>query len=91
MSKIKFGDQVLITKKYRRHKKEGLIKEYLPENFKSDGIFLGLRTITNGYSECWGNEPCYWMATESFRVGLVIINERENPVYVPIDSITLRT
>jgi|SRR5690606_31994700 len=54
----------------------------------SNGIFLGLRSLSNGTSE--PDEYGYqFSAHESFKAALVCPGHNLNPVYVPLDAIEL--
>jgi len=46
------------------------------------GFYIGYRTLTDGettYTDTGGEK---WTGKKSYQVGLVVLNERENPVYV---------
>lgn len=80
-----FGQRVRVTQKYGR-RKEGHKKLYYRKPFESDGVFIGLRTITNGHTDS-DDGWLYWVPTEHMRVALVVFNQNQNPEYVPLDSI----
>ena len=84
---IPFGEKVKITKRFKRVHTKGRRKEYLERDCVTNGVFLGLRTITNGYTDCSYDEGCYWLAEKHIRAALVATSPRQNPIYVPLDAI----
>ncbi len=51
------------------------------------GIFLGYRTLFDGFIERDYDEGDQFTISKHYRVALVCLSERENPVYVPLNSI----
>jgi hypothetical protein len=86
--KIGFGQQVKISKKYRRFGNGGWSKIWKEVEFSSTGLFLGYRNIRNGTVESeegW----LYFVADEYITAALVSPGLNLNPVYVPLDSIDI--
>jgi hypothetical protein len=58
---------------------------------KITGLFIGIRTLYDGDREWWGEDEGYTFKPRShFRAALVVPSERENPVLVPLDSISAK-
>jgi hypothetical protein len=58
---------------------------------KITGLFIGIRTLYDGDREWWGEDTGYTFTPRShFRAALVVPSERENPVLVPLDSISVK-
>ena len=56
---------------------------YRREPVTREGIYIGYRTVNDGTSEWIGSEEgCVYTAYQSYRVAVVVLGERENPVYV---------
>lgn len=52
------------------------------------GLFLGLRTISDGDLVCgYGDEPNDYMPRKYRRVALVCPSPKRNPVYVPLECL----
>ena len=51
------------------------------------GLFLGVRTLSNGTREFWEDEGYTFIPKEYFRVALICPSTTKNPVYVPLDCI----
>lgn len=51
------------------------------------GIFLGYRTLSDGYLDYDYEEGNTFIPEKFFKVALVCLSERENPVYVPLKFI----
>lgn len=83
---IPFGKKVHVTHKYRR-RVDRRKKEYVTTPFSGTGIFIGWRTITNGYSCCDYDEGYYWVAEKYIKAALVVFNAKQNPLYIPADCI----
>jgi len=89
--KLKLGCPVSVTRKLirrsktvdRRHHRHWKIVEL---NTPSSGIFLGYRTIFNGYISYDMEDGNSFVQTEKIKVALVCLSERENPIYVPLDN-----
>ena len=93
-----FGDMVSITHKYRRkteyrkNSKNALMnitwKMWTRELYEhSDCIFLGYRHIADGIREYEYEAGYYFYPKEYFKVALVCINDKTNPVYVPLNCV----
>lgn len=85
---MKHGDRVMISAVLKRiSEKRGLEPWAVWRSYpRSDsGIFLGYRTLANGVFkftiEGYENR-------EYIKTALVSLNNKENPVYVPLDYIT---
>ncbi len=92
MTNIKWGDNVKVSAKYRR--------QYYPRKWVSydenhKGIFIGYRTIQDGYVDWdtgeYGTRESgnYFVPTKYIRCGLVVFSAYTNPVYVPLDKMEL--
>lgn len=57
-----------------------------------EGIYIGKRTLWNGYSRYEGEEEgMAFVPTEHFTAALVVFSEHQNPRYVPIDAIEVKS
>lgn len=93
-----FGDMVSITHKYerkleyRKNSKNGLMnitwKMWVKEPYeKYNCIFLGYRTLANGIRE-YEYEVGYSLYPKEFiKAALICVNEKLNPIYVPLNCI----
>lgn len=68
-------------------------EELLPINNKTgksarNGIFLGYRTLRNGFVNRY-HDGTTFDALESIKVALVCLSRTENPIYVPIKNMKL--
>lgn len=97
MSQFKFGEKVICTAKFIRHRQKIDInrdkKYWKKEHFTArTGIYLGLRTLSDGFAvhteDDWYFEATF-EATRIFPVALVALSKRENPIYVPLDCIDI--
>jgi len=66
--------------------------DILPINNKTGksarrGIFLGYRTLRNGFLDRDYQEGTTFDTHESFKVALVCLSEHENPIYVPLENV----
>lgn len=87
MAKIEFGDKIIVNRFYRRSFDNGKrIWANCPYPVHN-GIFLGYRTIQEGWRE-WEYSNWIFIPTDYLRVALVSPGPTLNPIYVPIDSIT---
>lgn len=100
MNSLKFGERVRaccylkrVCEYRQRRMYSGLEKKQPYKLWKEvpitdrEGLFLGFRTLSNGFI-FWESEVGYiFESDKSFRVALVIFSERENPIYVPLQSI----
>jgi len=100
MNKFKFGQKVKVLAKmvrYRNHenRKNSYGREFSVkakywvkrEITKVNGIFLGYRTLYNGYVDEIIDEGLIFISESHFQVALVACSPNKNPVYVPLDSI----
>lgn len=90
--KLKMGCPVIVTKKLIRSSKTVDRKRYKYwkhfEFIKSrSGIFLGNRTLSNGFVEYDSDDGYSFDGKEYIKVALICLSERECPIYVPIDSV----
>ena len=93
---IKFGQSITIKSKlircYEHHNDGYRSKTYkcwkprLLPNIKT-GIFLGYRTLSNGYRSYFSDEGYSFAPMEYFKCALVCISPTHNPIYVPLDDI----
>jgi hypothetical protein len=96
---MKFGDRVNISEKYKRvwgqrqctyggTPHNAYTKEWKRVPFVVDGgIFLGFRTLSDGWNDYEYEVGYVFSAIESFKAALVCPSDRMNPVYVPLDKI----
>jgi len=97
--KIKFGKRITVTAEFRRHWKRKprnkvssigtSYKFWSKLNYMQSrtGIFLGYRFIRDGFIERTHDEGDSFIMDKQHKVALVCLSERENPIYVPLDSI----
>ena len=85
---FQFLDKVMVKSKLRRactvlpgcyNRKEWVIQRY---KHPRGGVVIGWRTLSNGEAEYWSDEPVTYRPKEHFKVLLVVMNEKQNPVYV---------
>lgn len=93
MSQFKFGEKVICTAKFIRHRQKIDInrdeKYWKKEHFTArTGIYLGLRTLSDGVA-VYTEYDLYFETTRIFPVALVALSSRENPTYVPLDCIDI--
>jgi len=96
MDQFKFGWKVVCTAKFVRRRR--MININRDEKYwrKVDfpvtrtGIYLGLRTLSDGLA-VHTEDDWYFETTKRFPVAFVVLSSRENPIYVPLDCITLWT
>ena len=88
---MKMGDRVVITERYRKTRsgKYGVTQKRIP--FGKEGLFIGQRTIKEGWREFDSESGWYFVPKNHIRVALVVYSENENPVYVPLDAVTPKT
>ena len=89
---MNYLDRVVITEKYDRHcKYDGRkhIKYWFKLPFKTEGVVIGFRTLTNGENHIGEYGETYYCAKEHFKVALIVFNQFKNPIYVPLNSIEL--
>lgn len=87
-------DTILIRKHETRiHKNQQRLWAYWGEVDQSiiDGVFLGFRTLRNGWIERLGHgEGDHFRLAETVKVALISPDEHQNPVYArPPDFVTL--
>jgi hypothetical protein len=90
MDKIPYGQKVVATGIMRRTYQSPNKKIWVnnaSDDYKFTGLLLGYRTLSNGDMEWFSDEGNRYTPREHFKVALVSPNERENPVYVPLDKI----
>lgn len=55
---------------------------------EKQGVFIGTRTLQNG-TRFWESECGWcWDKESHFEAALVVFNERQSPVHVPLDAVT---
>lgn len=91
---MKLGDKVIALGTIRRtgtYIPNGRDKAFwVPVVWKAPrpGIFIGWRWLSNGEIEAGSyDEGPVYHSKERFKVALVIFNERQNPLYVPLDKL----
>jgi hypothetical protein len=98
---MKFGDRVRVksvlrrSTEYRKRKNySGREREQRYKLWKEtpiserSGILIGFRTLINGFT-FWENDVGYiFDGNERFKAALVVFSEKENPVFVPLSSIS---
>ena len=84
---LEFGARVTITSRLVREDAKWETKDF---DAPRTGIFLGLRTLSDGYKD-WEDYPgpryADYTPTRYRRACLVAVNEKENPYYVAIDDV----
>lgn len=88
---MKYGDTIVVNEKYVRRSRwerdklgnSRLRKEWLLVPYRVDGIYLGTRTLQNGWSDYDDECGSMWAPIEHFRVSLVSPSKNKNPIYVP--------
>lgn len=97
---MNFGDTITVTQVYHRRTRyrhnsrtmyDDTLKVWEPWTIKPrPAIYLGLRTLSNGVRE-WEDEVGAIFHPEThIKAALVCFSTRENPVYVPIESLEAR-
>ena len=91
MKNLELGAKVKVIAKYHRYasySKGQQRKEWYDLALKKpkEGIFLGTRTLRNGYlvSDCEGSH--YFVADETIKVALVCTGKNKNPFYAIIEE-----
>ena len=91
---MKLGDGVIAKGTIRRTRDyvpRGRDKAYwVPVIWKTPkkGLFIGHRLLSNGEIEHGSyDDGAIYHPKEHFKVGLVVFDERKNPVYVPLDML----
>lgn len=82
----KHGDIVVITGFYQREDREWK----LIERPQAQGIYLGKRTISDGYMDCEveeGYRSYFYVSSAYKQAALVSLSARTNPVYVPFSHL----
>lgn len=86
--KLKLGQKILFRKFLVRKRKDG--KYYWEsvgtEHFKP-GIWIGYRTVFDGYYEDYGEDGGQFMFGNPEHVNLVVRDPRQNPLYVRDEDI----
>jgi hypothetical protein len=86
--KFKFLDKIMVKSKLRRT--ETILcgacnrKEWVMDRFKhpKQGVVIGWRTLSNGELEYYSDEPTMYHPKSHFKALLVVLNEKQNPIYV---------
>jgi hypothetical protein len=90
----RYGSRIIVNGKYRRDlemKERGNYKSrfkyWKVEPCKLEGLFLGLRTLSDGWSE-WEDECGHIFTSEThYKAALFSPGPNKNPVYVPLSCI----
>jgi hypothetical protein len=85
---FKFLDKIMVKSKLRRT--ETILsgaynrKEWVIDQFKhpKQGVVIGWRTLSDGVSEYYTDEPTRYHPKIHFKALLVVLNEKQNPIYV---------
>lgn len=85
---INFLDRVMVKSQLRRtccylHNGDSE-KQWVIDRFKHPrrGAIIGWRTLSDGKTEHFSNEPPIYHPDKHFKAVLVVFNEKQNPVYV---------
>lgn len=84
---MEYGKIVTANKMYVRRTiiKEGRrFKHWVLTPQFTRGIYLGKRTLQNGYIEWQDDEGWLFYSSEFIKVALVSPSEHKNPIYVPL-------
>lgn len=103
MKDLKFGSKVVVDKILKRRikrKRSDTPNKYTGEHRHFDYkywreyaikekecLFIGYRNLANGESDYIGDGVVNFIAHDYIKVALVVANERENPFYVPLESV----
>lgn len=88
---IKFGDRIIVTKTLKRRvtfqpfEYRDWIEIIIPIN---EAIFIGWRTLSNGRVTRDEDGPIF-KPQSYIRCALVCFNDKTNPVYAPVHSISV--
>ena len=90
-----FGDKVAFDHYYYRcteQKKDGAgyfrtHKIWTERLCNYTGIFLGTRTLQDGWRDYDSDAGCTFSPTRHYRVALISPGPKENPLYVPLTAI----
>jgi len=88
-TKIPFGAKVQVFQKYTRTQSWGKRGYKIDLITKTGGVFLGFRTLSSGRIQINDYEPALWIPEIYIRAVLVCLNERTNPIYVPLTGLRL--
>ncbi len=88
---MKFGDWItfdVTLKRAQENKGDGVYKFWQKiEGGVTPGIFLGYRTLANGYRNYYSEGGFSFTPKAYLRAALVAFSERHNPVLVPLEHI----
>lgn len=88
---LQLGQRIVCTAKYVRwiDRSNGVYKYWRRIEIKPrEGIYIGRRTLQNGVREWQGDGDGYIFHPQEYvQAVLVVFNEHEKPVLVPIDSV----
>jgi hypothetical protein len=90
-----YGDKVVFSRYYMRSSKEmkdstghwRRLKYWAERLCEMEGIFLGTRTLRDGWRDYYPDEGCTFSPTRHYRVALISPGPNENPLYVPLTAI----
>jgi hypothetical protein len=89
--KIEFGKKVTCREVLERkgdHSKLPTYKYWMSRPIeKRDGIFLGLRTLSDGTTSYDYEEGTRYKPKHYIKAAVVCFSEKESPVYVPIEAL----
>jgi len=90
---MKFGNEVTVSAVFKRRTKgqnmpDTVYKYWEKVRIKTrSGLFLGIRTISNGARDYDPDYGCVYRAKEYIKAALVVFSEREKPVYAPMENV----
>jgi hypothetical protein len=79
---MKFGDHIKVSHRLKRRKREGRAFWDKIPMLDTEVIFLGNRTLTNGFRRWDSDEGWFYVPNEIIKARLVCQNERTAPFYV---------
>lgn len=85
---FKFLDRIMVKSKLRRTETvlSGAFnrKEWVMDRFKhpKQGVVIGWRTLSDGETEHSSDEPIVYHPKSHFKALLVVIGEKQKPIYV---------
>ena len=90
-----YGDKVIFNRYYQRSSKEekrgkdyyGNLKYWAERLCDMEGIFLGTRTLKDGWRDYDSYEGCTFSPIRHYQAALISPGPNENPLYVPLTAI----
>ena len=89
---MNFGDKILVSASLIRFQGMGIRQakrewQRLEYSKPCAGFYIGYRTLANGYMKGLGDYSFRWVPKKYIQAALVVLNERENPVYAFFEDI----